>query len=1096
MNKLENVSTDELVNIFNGKISGESAAYFNLITGSFHSRLKKDINNKLYNCNIMDGEIENRVSMMNIARAVTSITEPSTEIKNYIGPDWKSISETARNEFENAVSNKDVNLYLGGKLSDWFNDTQKDENTITYNITVGNTLQGVFDSNTDVTVSILRAISGSILDSAFYNSKEKKWTLNLDLDDNSYARLKPQFEKAYETYRNKTSELDRISLMNNIEVNDYCQGKYGYYFEWNDESKSCEVYSNESGDFVGFVEAGEFNYTDDLSRTDGKEGTNRIPDEYLDYVIACARVFDKSEREMARYHLFENKNGSRILCRDNDDGSVSVNLYDNGGSGNNYVLTEVIPEKDILPYRNGQSDKDVIALFIERISDAYELEDEFFGSDYDEDFNYKLKLYKDAEKYGFGKVMLRDKNSGEYLEIERVDGTNSFEYYHYGTDKEKIIDHDTFNCDTTFETAVDAIWKAECLMPVPDFEIMETEYSEGEISLDNFNRLKDIFDKVQSVKGSGSAQTFEEMYEFVKSEYPDEKADFHLLNTATRMIEGCADFNGHEEEDYLADESISETVAKALVDGKINDFKGILDAVSEGVKKYGVSNELSWDELSVKFKDWYGYGSSTFEDMKNDVSEENPGRYDYDLKCETVARYLENNLDDYGLNELRDNINVRLTNVKDTEKNISDFGNTNMSQSELSTLQSVIADLRWKCFDNISENIVQGTISPENAQKAFSEQLKNDDFFAKLISNGFIAAPDFITTGSTEVYQIISTDEIKLLEKLEKEVKSVPDFFVEHNINFRSEESLKTYAEIKKQFTEIFDRNAPFIFGEHMDKFVFRDYCDVDQIVSGLSPELLESDLGRMLNTDGVYFENEKWDFQCNLTNLIFTEKVEGWKKELENVIVPDSSSLATRGLNYTTYRTKLKDNSLIFKMNRPLDGEKGDECFILTEIRNDGNRKVSYEQLRTNPNNIITKVRGYELEYNMMPELRDVIKTNVENDINKLKKTHMLENTLNAMHSCMVWNKPYDFDAFKNDFSHVCQDFMKKTNKSADSIAALNYIYKKLPEDFKNNVKKIIADNGVSRAAGDKKLKAFLDSLNPTINTKKLAKAKGREGR
>lgn len=817
----------------------------------------------------------------------------------------------------------------------------------------------------------------------------------------SYTPLS-RINKAYSERTSKESsrkeaELSKIAAMDSGAVNDYCEGEYGFYFEWNDIDKSCEVYSNDSGDFVGFYQGLEFNYTDDLCRSDGQEGDNSIPDDIFDYVVACARNFHDKEKEYNRLKLFEDLHGSKILCCDNDDRSITISLYEGDGG---YVLTENISEDELRAFRYGDGDGDAIDIFVSRISDAYDINSEDFALS-EKDLEYKKKLYEESEKYGFGKISLHDRNTGEYFRIERVDGTNSLEYCHYDRNLKKLLDHDTFNCDTSFKTAVDAIWD-ECFMTgKPDFEKIPLE----------------------------------------------------------------------------------------------------------SVKPVTHEKELSWEELSKNFEGWTAYAvSDSFDEIRKTVVEVNPELDDFSHKREVVTRLLEDNIDDYGLNNVRNSMNEKITDWRDTDKVIEGIGYEALSQAELNDLQSSIMETRWSIFDKLGEDIVKGEVSLDDVQKSFAEYLKNNDFYKELVEDGIVQAPREYFESDREYEEyfklhadmvMISDDDKKLLKAIEKEAKSVPDFFEEKEVDFLSKESLKTYCAVKNNFTRIFDNNAPFIFGEHLDKFAYRDYCDTDLMASGLSEKELDSDLGKMLSTEGSYFEVEKWDFQCALANLIYNDKVFGWKKELENIIVPNSSVIATRGLNYTTYRTSLKDNNLIFRMGRPLEGEKNDESYILTEIRSsDGNRKVSYEQLREEPNGIIVKVHNYQLDYNMLPELKNIVQNSVENDINKLKKTHELKDTLNAMYACIEQKKPYDLSCLKNDFSHVCSDFNLKSKDAVDSVSAFNFIYKKLPADFKDSVKKILEEKGVSGKDGDKKFRAFLDGMNPTIEKKNRTKDKGREGR
>jgi len=77
------------------------------------------------------------------------------------------------------------------------------------------------------------------------------------------------------------------------EANERCQ-KLGYYFEYNDDVDSADIFTEQGGDFIATYGAGGFGYTDDLM---DEKGASKIPDEIFREVIALADRFYHATHE-------------------------------------------------------------------------------------------------------------------------------------------------------------------------------------------------------------------------------------------------------------------------------------------------------------------------------------------------------------------------------------------------------------------------------------------------------------------------------------------------------------------------------------------------------------------------------------------------------------------------------------------------------------------------------------------------------------------------------------------------------------------------------------------------------------------------------
>lgn len=108
----------------------------------------------------------------------------------------------------------------------------------------------------------------------------------------------------------KVPERD-ISSLTAAEANERCQ-KLGYYFEYNDDEATADIFTEEGGDWIATYGAGGFGFTDDLL---AEGGASRIPDEKFRDVIALAdRFYHASIEEIEQAkELKDGKTPVRLL---------------------------------------------------------------------------------------------------------------------------------------------------------------------------------------------------------------------------------------------------------------------------------------------------------------------------------------------------------------------------------------------------------------------------------------------------------------------------------------------------------------------------------------------------------------------------------------------------------------------------------------------------------------------------------------------------------------------------------------------------------------------------------------------------------------
>ena len=108
----------------------------------------------------------------------------------------------------------------------------------------------------------------------------------------------------------KVPERD-ITSLTAAEANERCQ-KLGYYFEYNDDEATADIFTEEGGDWIATYGAGGFGFTDDLL---AEGGASRIPDEKFRDVIALAdRFYHASIEEIEQAkELKDGKTPVRLL---------------------------------------------------------------------------------------------------------------------------------------------------------------------------------------------------------------------------------------------------------------------------------------------------------------------------------------------------------------------------------------------------------------------------------------------------------------------------------------------------------------------------------------------------------------------------------------------------------------------------------------------------------------------------------------------------------------------------------------------------------------------------------------------------------------
>lgn len=95
-----------------------------------------------------------------------------------------------------------------------------------------------------------------------------------------------------------------ISALTASEANERCQ-KLGYYFEYNDDVDTADIFTESDGDFIATYGAGGFGYTDDLM---DEKGVSKIPDGIFREVIALAdRFYHATHEEISNEKVHVNE---------------------------------------------------------------------------------------------------------------------------------------------------------------------------------------------------------------------------------------------------------------------------------------------------------------------------------------------------------------------------------------------------------------------------------------------------------------------------------------------------------------------------------------------------------------------------------------------------------------------------------------------------------------------------------------------------------------------------------------------------------------------------------------------------------------------
>ena len=141
----------------------------------------------------------------------------------------------------------------------------------------------------------------------------------------------------------------------------------------------------------------------------------------------------------------------------------------------------------------------------------------------------------------------------------------------------------------------------------------------------NAVRIEKIFDGIQSELGSGSAQTFAEMHEWIKENFPGWFDRVKIINAASRMIEGAADFgelsaeefdarygNGEASEKRM---NIADFAANRVFTGKLSSWKEIQSFVSRESEKFMKETKAELEkEILSEIKEKWTFGDATVPD--------------------------------------------------------------------------------------------------------------------------------------------------------------------------------------------------------------------------------------------------------------------------------------------------------------------------------------------------------------------------------------------------------------------------------------------------------------------------------------------------
>ena len=123
----------------------------------------------------------------------------------------------------------------------------------------------------------------------------------------------------------------------------------------------------------------------------------------------------------------------------------------------------------------------------------------------------------------------------------------------------------------------------------------EKSVSAADFHVIDYDRLKNIFSKVQTDAADGSTMDFEQLCEYVDTEYADERLYYKARKATGFMIEGFADFEGVTPDDLEKlgfDAShddifdISDEAALKVLAGELNSVKEIQATVTEMAKAH------------------------------------------------------------------------------------------------------------------------------------------------------------------------------------------------------------------------------------------------------------------------------------------------------------------------------------------------------------------------------------------------------------------------------------------------------------------------------------------------------------------------------
>ncbi|MBP5447144.1 MAG: hypothetical protein J6X95_03460 [Treponema sp.] len=141
----------------------------------------------------------------------------------------------------------------------------------------------------------------------------------------------------------------------------------------------------------------------------------------------------------------------------------------------------------------------------------------------------------------------------------------------------------------------------------------------------NAARIEKIFDGIQSELGNGSAQTFAEMREWVKENFPGKTDRGNIVGAASRMIEGAADFGELNPEEFDARYGngeasekrmdLADFAAARVFTGKLSSWKEIQSFVSRESEKFMRETKAELEkEILSEIKEKWTFGDAAVPD--------------------------------------------------------------------------------------------------------------------------------------------------------------------------------------------------------------------------------------------------------------------------------------------------------------------------------------------------------------------------------------------------------------------------------------------------------------------------------------------------